>query len=190
VLSREGVGCAEPRQAAQDAGDAAFLAGRVAFYYGAVAAAGRIKQSNFKAGAAPIPWGKVSTNTTGGGHAWPMNASSKEQDAAWELQKFLGSKENDLIQVESGEAPPYRKSTATLPQWKARTPPDNPETLAESGNYLRPQPKVPTWADVNRVLGEALRPVWEGQRSPREAVQAVKPQIDQLLAQGWRDVKR
>lgn len=177
-----------PSQAAQDAGEAAFLAGRVAFYYGAVATAGRLRQSGFKAGAAPIPWGSASTNTTGGGHTWPMNKASREQDAAWELQKFLGSKENDLLQVESGEAPPYRKSTATLPQWKTRTPPENPETMAESGNYLRPQPKVPTWTDINRALGEALKPVWEGQRSPREAVQSAKPQIDQLLEQGWKNI--
>jgi ABC-type glycerol-3-phosphate transport system substrate-binding protein len=131
----------------------------------------------------------VATATTGGGHSWPMNNGSKEKEATWELQKFLGSKENDLMQVESGEAPPFRKSTAQLAQWKNRKPPENPETMAESAAYLRPQPKVPTWSEINAELDRALKPVWAGERSPREAVQAAKPTIDQLLERGWRDVK-
>lgn len=179
-----------PTQVAQDEGQAAFLAGRVAFYYGAANTAGRLRQAPFRAYVAPVPWGKAATATTGGGHSWPMNAASKEQDAAWEFQKFLASKENDLMQVESGEAPPYRKSTAALNEWRERKPPENPDTMAEGATYLKPQPKVPTWADINRVLNEALRPVWEGQRSAREAVQAAKPPIDQLLAQGWQGVRR
>lgn len=178
-----------PSQLAKDPGEAAFLAGRVAFYYGAVATAGRLAQSSFKAYAAPVPWGKAATATTGGGHSWPMNNASKEKDATWELQKFLASKENDLLQVESGEAPPFRKSTAQLSQWKNRKPPENPETMAESANYLRPQPKVPTWSEINAELDKVLKPVWEGERSPREAVQAVKSTIDQMLERGWRDVK-
>ena len=46
-----------PSQVAQDAGEAAFLAGRVAFYFGAVATAGRLAQSAFagSAYAAPSP---------------------------------------------------------------------------------------------------------------------------------------
>jgi hypothetical protein len=38
------------------------------------------------------------------------------------------------------------------------------------------------------LLAAALAPVWEGQRSAQEAVQAVKPQIQQLLDQGWQAV--
>ena len=178
-----------PAQVTADPGEAAFLAGRVAFFYGAVAVAGRLMQSNFKAVSVPIPWGKAATATTGGGHSWPMNNGSKEKDATWELQKFLGSKENDLMQVESGEAPPFRKSTAQLAQWKNRKPPENPETMAESAAYLRPQPKVPTWSEINAELDRALKPVWAGERSPREAVQAAKPTIDQLLERGWKDVR-
>ncbi len=180
-----------PSQVAQDAGEAAFLAGRVAFFFGPVATAGRVAQSAFagSAYAAPLPYGKAGTATTGGGHSWPMNNASKEKDAAWELQKFLAGKENDLLQVESGEAPPFRRSTAQLPQWKGRKPPQNPETMAEGATYLRPQPKVPTWSEINAELDKALRPVWEGERSPREAVQAVRPAIDALLERGWRDVR-
>jgi multiple sugar transport system substrate-binding protein len=179
----------KPSQVAKDPGEAAFLAGRVAFYYGAVATAGRLAQSSFKSHAVPMPWGKAATATTGGGHSWPMNNASKEKDATWELQKFLASKENDLMQVESGEAPPFRKSTAQLPQWKNRKPPENSDVMAESAGYLRPQPKVPTWSEINAELDKALKPVWEGERSPREAVQAIKPTVDQLLERGWRDVK-
>jgi hypothetical protein len=61
--------------------------------------------------------------------------------------------------------------------------------MAESATYLRPQPKVPTWSEISAELDKALRPVWEGERAPREAVQASKPTIDQLLERGWRDVK-
>ena len=48
---------------------------------------------------------------------------------------------------------------------------------------------INTWSEINAELDKALRPVWEGERSPREAVQAIKPTIDQLLERGWRDVK-
>jgi ABC-type glycerol-3-phosphate transport system substrate-binding protein len=177
-----------PSQAAQDATQGAFLAGRMVFYYGPALVAARLKQVPFRSDAAPVPWGQVSTNTTGGGHSWPMNKASKEQEAAWQLQKFLGSKENDLIQVEAGEAPPFRRSTAALPAWRERRPPEHPEVMGEGAMYLRPQPKVPTWNEINRLLNSELRPVWEGQRSPREAVLALKQPIEQLLEQGWRTV--
>ena len=119
-----------------------------------------------------------------------MNNASTENDATWELQKFLGSKENDLLQMLSGEAPPYRKSTAVLSEWKERTPPANPETLAAGAAHLKPQPKVPTWSEINRELNTGLKPALEGERTARDVVLSLKPKLTQLLDQGWRDVPR
>lgn len=31
--------------------------------------------------------------------------------------------------------------------------------MAEGATYLKPQPKVPTWSDINRLFNEALKPV-------------------------------
>ena len=179
-----------PAAAAQDPEQATFTSGRAAFYLGAVNTVGRLQNATFTCHAAPVPWGKAGTSVTGGGHSWPMNNASTEKDAAWELQKFLASKENDLAQVLSGEAPPFRKSTAQLKEWKERTPPANPETLAESAAYLRPQPKVPTWNEINRELNNGLKPAFEGERSARDVVQSLKPRLTQLLEQGWREIGR
>jgi multiple sugar transport system substrate-binding protein len=177
-------------QASQDATQNAFLSGRMAFYYGAVATAGRLKEVSFRSDTAPMPWGTKATATTGGGHAWPLNKSSKEQEATWQLQRFLASKENDLLQVQSGEAPPFRKSTATLEAWKERRPPEHPVVMAEGAAYLARRPKAPTWGDAERVLNTALQPVWNGQRTARAALQAVKPEVQSILDQGWQQVGR
>lgn len=178
-----------PTQAREDPTQNAFLSGRSAFYYGAVANAGRLKEVAFRSDTAPMPWGSKATATTGGGHAWPLNKESREQEAAWELQRFLASKENDLLQVVSGEAPPFRKSTATLQEWKERRPPEHPDVMAQGATYLARRPMTPTWNQVEAALNRALQPVWEGQRAPREALQSVKPEIDSLLAEGWRQVE-
>jgi ABC-type glycerol-3-phosphate transport system substrate-binding protein len=137
-----------------------------------------------------VPWGSKATATTGGGHAWPLNRGSKEQEAAWQLQRFLASKENDLMQVVSGEAPPFRKSTAALKEWKERRPPDHPETMAQGATYLARRPMAPSWNRVEAALNRALQPVWEGQQTAREALQAVKPEVEALLDEGWRQVAR
>lgn len=167
-----------------------FLNGRAAFYLGAVNTVGRLQNASFTCHAAPVPSGKGGAQVTGGGHSWPMNSASTEKDAAWQLQKFLGSKENDLLQVLSGEAPPYRKSTAAPKEWKERTPPANPETLAEGAAYLKPQPKVPTWSEINRELNTGLKPALEGERTARDVVLSLRPKLTQLLDQGWRDVPK
>jgi multiple sugar transport system substrate-binding protein len=155
-----------------------------------VATAGQLKQVSFKADTAPFPWGSKTTATTGGGHGWPLNKASKEQEAAWQLQRFFASKENDLLQVESGEAPPFRKSTATLTQWKERRPPENPETMAEGATYLARRTKAPTWDAAERVLNTALQTVWNGQRTARDAVTSAKPEIQSILDQGWAQLRR
>jgi ABC-type glycerol-3-phosphate transport system substrate-binding protein len=130
----------------------------------------------------------MGTATTGGGHSWPLNKHSAVPEGAWQLQRFLASKENDLLQVESGEAPPFRKSTATLKAWKERRPPERPETMAQGAAYLARRPMTPTWNRIDAALTQALTPVWEGQRAAREAVQSVKPEVESLLAEGWRQV--
>ena len=183
-----------PSQVAQDAGEAAFLAGRVAFYFGAVAAAGRLAQSTFagSAYAAPLPYGKAGTATTGGGHSWPMNNASKEKDAAWELQKFLAGKENDLLQVESGEAPPFRKSTAQLPQWKDAPAPPEPGDDGRGRHLPAPPAQGPHLERDQRRAGQgpapglgrrALRPRGgagrpPGHRRPAGAGLAGRAQLD------------
>jgi multiple sugar transport system substrate-binding protein len=176
------------QQAAEDNTQNAFLAGRMAFYYGAVATAGRLKEVAFASDTAPFPWGSTTTATTGGGHGWPLNKASKEQEAAWQLQRFLASKENDLMQVESGEAPPFRKSTSTAVQWKERRPPQTPETMAEGATYLARRPKAPTWDAAERTLNTALQSVWTGQRAARDAVQSVRQEIQSILDQGWQQL--
>jgi multiple sugar transport system substrate-binding protein len=175
-----------PAQAREDATQGAFLAGRSAFYFGAVATAGQLAAAPFRADAAPIPWGSKGTPTTGGGHAWPLNKGSAAPEVAWQLQRFLASKENDLLQVESGEAPPFRKSTAGLKEWKERRPPLHPETMARGAEFLARRPMAPTWNRIDAALTQALAPVWEGQRAAREALQSVKPEVESLLAEGWR----
>jgi multiple sugar transport system substrate-binding protein len=177
-------------QAAQDSTQNAFLSGRSAFFYGAVANAGRLKDVPFRSDTAPVPWGSKTTATTGGGHGWPVSKTSKEQEAAWQLQRFFASKENDVLQVESGEAPPFRKSTATLDVWKERRPPERPEVMAEGASYLARRPKAPTWDAAERALNTALQPVWNGQRTAREALQSVKPEVVAILDQGWKALAR
>jgi multiple sugar transport system substrate-binding protein len=179
-----------PAQAKEDATQSAFLSGRSAFYFGAVATAGQLASAPFRSDTAPVPWGTKGTATTGGGHAWPVSKSSKEPEGAWQLQRFLASKENDLLQVASGEAPPFRKSTASLKEWKERRPPETPETMAQGAAYLARRPMAPTWNRIDAALNTALQPVWEGQRAAREALQSVKPEVETILAEGWRQVGR
>ena len=129
-----------PSQAKEDATLGAFLAGRSAFYFGAVATAGSLATAPFRADAAPIPWGSKGTPTTGGGHSWPLNKASADPEVAWQLQRFLSGKENDLLQVQSGEAPPFRKSTGRAQGVEGAPSAAAPGDDGPGGRVPRPAP--------------------------------------------------
>ncbi len=117
-----------------------------------------------------------------------MNKASAAPEVAWQLQRFLAGKENDLMRVQSGEAAPFRKSSGGLEEWKERRPPLHPEAMARGAEFLARRPMAPTRNRIDAALTQALTPVWEGQRAAREALQSVKPEVGSLLAEGWRQV--
>ena len=49
---------------------------------------------------------------------------------------------------------------------------------------------VGRWDAAERTLNTALRPVWNGQRTAREALQPVRPDVQSILDQGWPQLKR
>jgi hypothetical protein len=47
-----------------------------------------------------------------------------------------------------------------------------------------PTQSPPRWNEISEELGLALDPVWDGKKTAREAMRAVKPRIDAMLSVG------
>ena len=50
--------------------------------------------------------------------------------------------------------------------------------------YGRPLKGTTNWSDIESLFTEELTPLWNGQRTAREAVTALKPRLDALLKAG------
>jgi hypothetical protein len=61
--------------------------------------------------------------------------------------------------------------------------PEHFKLFVEGQKYVRLDPQTTTWRDIEATIDKELTPLWDGQRSAREAAAAVKRAVDPLLAQ-------
>jgi hypothetical protein len=55
--------------------------------------------------------------------------------------------------------------------------------FVEGQKYVRLDPQTTTWRDIEPAIAAELTPLWDGQRSAKEAAEAVKRAVDPLLKQ-------
>ncbi len=158
------------------------LSGVIAFewqYSGGGSLMGGVVKFPFMA--APEPKGKVSPiqpHMNGSGNS--VITGAKHPDAAWEWVKFIAGKEADVVMMQTGRTPPRRKSGEAYYLKEVKYPP-NPQVVTEMLRTARMTPAVPAWNDFQKILGQELTPVWQGQRSPKDALDEVVRQVNPLL---------
>ncbi len=53
--------------------------------------------------------------------------------------------------------------------------------FVEGQKYVRLDPQTTTWRDIEAAMDKELVPLWDGERSEREAAAAIKRVVDPLL---------
>jgi hypothetical protein len=62
-------------------------------------------------------------------------------------------------------------------------PPEHFKMFVEGQKYVRLDPQTSNWQDIQTAVDRELVPLWDGQRTAREAAAAVKRVVDPLLQQ-------
>jgi multiple sugar transport system substrate-binding protein len=135
---------------------------------------------------APIPIGTSNgaKACTGGGSGYGMYGGTKNEDAAWEFFKFIEGPEAQLAHARTGATYPSRLSIQVHPE--VAVPGRSPEhfkMFVEGQKYVRLDPQTTSWRDIEPAILAELNLLWDGQRSAKEAADAVKRAVDPLLKQ-------
>jgi len=133
----------------------------------------------------PLPPGGTSGGAkaaTGGGSGYGMFGGTKNVDAAWEFFKFIEGPEAQLAHARGGATYPSRKSIQVHPEVAvAGRPPEHFKMFVEGQKYVRLDPQTSNWREIEAAIDKELVPLWDGERSAREAAAAVKRVVDPLL---------
>jgi hypothetical protein len=110
---------------------------------------------------------------------------SKHPDLTWESLKWFEDVAMVTL-VQQGILQGTKIQAHQLKYWLDPTrPPKNGKLWIEATQkYARPVRGTTNWTDVEGLFTEELTPLWNGQRSAREAVQSLKPRLDALLTAG------
>jgi multiple sugar transport system substrate-binding protein len=127
-----------------------------------------------------LPRGKQRANFAGGS-GYSMSRLTAAPEAAWELVKFLTGPKGEAMFAESGLTTPGRRSIREDHVFLRRQP-YSPQVFIEETALGRPDLHAYHQEEVNAALDQALLPVWRGERTAAEAIAAVRPEIERLLA--------
>lgn len=119
----------------------------------------------------------------GGGVAYSLASASKRSAAAWDLLKWMVSKEMQLVEVQAGIVFPPRRSIANSPAFlKPGEPPVHAAlTIEGAERHMLVTPPFTRWQDLLAIMGEQLAPLWNGQETAAAVAGKIKPLVDALL---------
>ncbi|MGQ9733387.1 MAG: extracellular solute-binding protein [Candidatus Zipacnadales bacterium] len=109
---------------------------------------------------------------------------TKHLDLAWDLISLMTSKEGDLSQAEFGIGIVLRESNLdTMTQiFGERFHVDHPEVVADIIRTGRTYDITETHAEENDIFNPAIDEVTAGNKAAKEVLDAIKPELDALLA--------
>jgi multiple sugar transport system substrate-binding protein len=128
------------------------------------------------------PTGKRGTQGTGTGYA--LTKLSKNPDAAWEWAKFITNKENGIEQVYGGGGSPgARTDVWNDPRLHALSPIFGLMVKV----FGQPGPFNAPWNtrtdEIIKAVDSALKPLWDGTSSAKDAARAAADAANAILAQ-------
>jgi len=120
-------------------------------------------------------------------YAFPqvLSAGTKNPEAAWAALKWF---EDDGMKVltaagslQGSKMNAHQRAIFIDPKQK---PPHADLWITSVEKFGKTPPQTTNWNDVDAALTKELTPLWNGDRTPRDAAQAVKQTVDPLVAQG------
>ena len=131
---------------------------------------------------APLPQGSERANVAGGA-GFTISRRSEHKEAAWQLVKYLTSVKAQAILAESGLIMPARRSVREDNIF-LRQQPYQAEVFLDETEIGRPVPNFAGVTDMERLIDEALKPLWRGERGAAEILRDLEPLVEQVIGVG------
>jgi multiple sugar transport system substrate-binding protein len=170
--------------------DVAFVNGDAVFcrnwpyMYGAAGDPEISKITLDQVGVSPLPVGEGQGQTASCLGGWNMliSASSQMQDEAWEFVRFMTSLESQKIQTLSASTLPTLDALYDDREIREEVP-----VVASSKEALqsaRPRPISPYYSQMSRAMALQFNSVLTGAASPRESVETLQSELQQIIEKG------
>ncbi|MDQ3701544.1 MAG: sugar ABC transporter substrate-binding protein, partial [Chloroflexota bacterium] len=143
----------------------------------------RSRIQDFEWDVAPMPRQKK-----GAAPLWPdsisINAPTKVPDAAWGMLRFVVGPDGQKTVTELGRGVPVLKAVASSPSFlQVDKDPRAVKLYLDVPQYGVVTQYTTEWDEMERVNRVELEPVFLGQRTAKDAVASLVPQINRLLQQ-------
>jgi len=159
-----------------------FTTGRVAMVLSnAAQISSFLTNKSLRFGIAPLPKGKVRSNTLGGA-GFVMYSKSKHKKEAWEFMKFLCGPEGQAIFAKSGDAVPAMRVKETIEAF-VKNPPSEQERMIffTETSFGKKFPQIPGWWEIFEYITRELDYVWTGQKSAVEVLEYVSEEVTKMI---------
>jgi multiple sugar transport system substrate-binding protein len=119
---------------------------------------------------------------------WPdsisLNAASRNPDTGFALVRYVVGQDGQKTVTELGRGVPVLKSVANSPSFlQAERDPKNVKMYLDVPQYGVVTQYTTVWDEMEKANRAELEPVFLGQRTARDGVTALVPQINRLLQQ-------
>lgn len=132
---------------------------------------------------APMPAGPATRATSVNSAGFVIAKDSKNPDAAWKFIAFALGEQGQKRLTELGFAIPVRESIAQSPVFLEQAGPAiSHQVFLDALEYARPKPSFKGYEEWASVVGDGLVPVWNGETSLDDALAAIVPEADAVLA--------
>jgi multiple sugar transport system substrate-binding protein len=159
-----------------------FKTGKVAMYIDGSWRASELVKDKYtleNTNVAVLPRGKQRA-TSGNSVAYSMYSESKNKEQAWELLKFLGSREAAEILATFGAVIPAHKGSEKA--WVNSIPQFNLQVFVDMAQYVSTTPASLETAKWRSEATKQFQRAWAGEISVEEAAKLVAAQMNSVLA--------
>jgi multiple sugar transport system substrate-binding protein len=131
---------------------------------------------------APMPAGPEGRATSVNSAGFVVAANSANPDAAWQFIQYAISVTGQTRLTELGFAIPVLQSVAESPTFLEQSTPINHQVFLDALEYAHVKPSFRGYEEWAAVVGDGLLPVWNGEIGIDEALDAIVPAANDVLA--------
>jgi len=132
----------------------------------------------------PVPKAEGATPTAGTTawlSAWAINANSEHPEEAWELLKFITSKEMEQKWFDDARVLSARKDVSGPGGYQALLEDKFASVVAKELENAKFVPQIPQWPQVAEVVNTAVQEVFSGKATAAEAVRSAHERVNDIL---------
>ncbi len=167
-----------PSVTKQEGSSAMFRAGKIGMAAYGPWLVGLLKtDAKFDFGLTLLPSGKENRNSFVSGSGYVISKDTKNEEAAWELMKYLVSPDVIVKFMEHGLVFPTRQSLMKSEYFFT----EENVTFSDQSAFVEPLPLTPNWNAMFDAITKEYQLIWMGDKSVADATKAMDEQVNEVL---------